>query len=105
VSVTLTDIRVEASISNHRYLRDSAQALNVEQQFQAMRVGAHAAAGTTQSGVAVALGGSGSALARSRARVFRTLFPENPAQIMSHPSKNAMLQAASSHGFNLRKNV
>ena len=104
MSVTLTDIRVTA-VSEHRYQRDSVEALNVEQHWQAMRVGVMLATGGTPTGSAVALGGSGTALARTRSKLARTLFPTNPRQIMSDPNKDAMLHAPSNRGFNLRAKV
>jgi hypothetical protein len=100
----LTDIHV-AAVGEHRYQRDFVEALNVEQHWQAMRAGAMVAAGGTPAGSAVALGASGTALARSRSKLARTLFPANPRQIMSDPNKDAMLRAPSNRGFNLRAKV
>jgi hypothetical protein len=70
-----------------------------------MRVGVIFATGGAPNGSAVALGGSGAALARSRTKLARTLFPANPRQIMSDPNKDAMLHAPSNRGFNLRAKV
>lgn len=70
-----------------------------------MRAGALLATGGAKTGSALALGGSGTALARSRNKLARTLFPTNPRQIMSDPNKDAMLQAPSCRGFNLQAKV
>jgi len=104
VSVTLTDVRIEA-VSHHRYQRDSVEASNVEQHWQAMRAGVVLATGGAPLGSTVALGGSGTAMARARTKLARTLFPANPRQIMSDPNKDAMLHAPSNRGFNLRAKV
>ncbi len=105
MSVTLTDFRIEA-VSNHRYQRDSVDALNVAQQWQAMRT-AVSASGAAPLGAAIALGAGGTATAmtRPREKLARTLFPANPRQIMSDPRKDAMLAAPSNRGFNLRAKV
>lgn len=103
MSITLTNITSEA-VNNHRYQRDSIEALNVEQQWQAMQAGALMAAfGRHRS--SLALGGSGTAMARPSSKLARTLFPANPRQIMSDPRKDAMLAAPSNRGFNLRAKV
>lgn len=103
MSVTLTNIAVDA-VNEHRYHRDSIGALNVEQQWQAMRA-AVSASGAAPFGAALALSASGTAMSRSREKLARTLFPANPRQIMSDPRKDAMLAAPSNRGFNLRAKV